>query len=317
MKISKHISHYGLLFIITIIFPVLGKSTISNDTYQKAISLSDAIDEVANVYQVNIVYDVAQIANKKVKDWGIQHTSVEAELKGLQKKASFDYKKLNTTTYIIKTPITSLADSKETISQAQKHKTEQPILKAKKAFMTVSGTVYDADEKEALIGVNVLIKGKSIGTATDFDGNFSLEAEEGAILILSYTGYLNKEVKVTGAQLGDIFLEANIEQLEEVVVIGYGTQKRSDLTGALSSVSEEEIKALPATGLDQALLGRAAGVQVTQNSGAPGGGVSIRIRGIGSTLSAEPLYVIDGIPVVNDNIGSSSNFSEFDGYLWG
>jgi len=247
MKISKHISHYGLLFIITIIFPVLGKSTISNDTYQKAISLSDAIDEVANVYQVNIVYDVAQIANKKVKDWGIQHTSVEAELKGLQKKASFDYKKLNTTTYIIKTPITSLADSKETISQAQKHKTEQPILKAKKAFMTVSGTVYDADEKEALIGVNVLIKGKSIGTATDFDGNFSLEAEEGAILILSYTGYLNKEVKVTGAQLGDIFLEANIEQLEEVVVIGYGTQKRSDLTGALSSVSEEEIKALPAT----------------------------------------------------------------------
>ena len=163
-----------------------------------------------------------------------------------------------------------------------------------------------------MIGVNILVKGKDVGTATDFDGNFLLEVEEDATLVFSYIGYNEKEVKVRNAN-GAIYLESDAKQLEEVVVIGYGTQKRSDLTGALSSVSAEEIKALPATGLDQALQGRAAGVQVTQNSGAPGGGVSIRIRGIGSTLSAEPLYVIDGIPVVNDNQGSSSNFSELDG----
>ncbi|MEL6846477.1 MAG: TonB-dependent receptor plug domain-containing protein, partial [Bacteroidota bacterium] len=103
------------------------------------------------------------------------------------------------------------------------------------------------------------------------------------------------------------------KQLDEVVLIGYGSQKKSDLTGSVSSISEEDLQALPNTGLDQAIQGRAAGVYVTQNSGAPGGGVSIRIRGIGSTLSAEPLYVIDGIPVINDNQGTSTNFSELDG----
>jgi len=288
----------------------MGNTTIKtqNSLQKKAILLSKAIDEVANVYQVNIVYDVEQVAGKKINDWSIQHQSVEAELKELQRKSTFNFKKLGEETYIIKvtTPITG----KEIVKVNNQKQIEPKIIQ--KAIITVSGTVYDIDNNEPLIGVNILIKGKDVGTATDYDGKFSLEVEEGATLIFSYIGYNEKEVKATKALLGDIYLETDAKQLEEVVVVGYGTQKRSDLTGALSSVSAEEIKALPATGLDQALQGRAAGVQVTQNSGAPGGGVSIRIRGIGSTLSAEPLYVIDGIPVVNDNQGSSANFSELD-----
>ncbi|MEL6275408.1 MAG: SusC/RagA family TonB-linked outer membrane protein, partial [Bacteroidota bacterium] len=126
-------------------------------------------------------------------------------------------------------------------------------------------------------------------------------------------GYTAREIKTTPGQRLIITLKPNATDLDEVIVVGYGTQKKSDVTGSLSSVGEEELKALPVTGLDQALQGRAAGVQVTQNSGAPGGGVSIRIRGIGSTLTAEPLYVIDGVPVVNDNQGTSQNFSELDG----
>jgi TonB-dependent starch-binding outer membrane protein SusC len=178
----------------------------------------------------------------------------------------------------------------------------------------VTGTVVDAVTAEPLIGVTVVVKGTNVGTTTNLEGKFSLDAQTGQTLMISYTGFEDLLLEITAAtDLGLIALTEKNKQLNEVVVVGYGSQKRSDLTGALSSVSEKEIKALPSTGLDQALQGRAAGVFVTQNSGAPGGAVSIRIRGIGSTLAAEPLYVIDGIPVVNDNRGTSSNMSELDG----
>ncbi|MFK7905394.1 MAG: SusC/RagA family TonB-linked outer membrane protein, partial [Chitinophagales bacterium] len=204
---------------------------------------------------------------------------------------------------------------KEKQGKIQKKKTSSKIKNPAPAAKTINATgfVYDADNNEALIGVNIILKDKGNGTVTDYDGSFVIEVEEGSTLVFSYLGYLAKEVKVGQADLGSIYLAPNSSQLDEVVVVGYGTQKRSDLTGALSSIGEKELKQLPSTGLDQALQGRAAGVYVTQNSGAPGGAVSIRIRGIGSTLSAEPLYVIDGIPVVNDNEGTSSNFSELDG----
>ncbi len=179
--------------------------------------------------------------------------------------------------------------------------------------MRITGRILDAETGEALVGVTVVVKGQSTGVTTDINGQFSIEATPGAILLISYTGYDDVEIIAQSAALGDLLLMEKDNRLNEVVVIGYGSQKRSDLTGAVSSVSAKEIKQLPNTGLDQALQGRAAGVLVTQNSGAPGGAVSIRIRGIASTLSAEPLYVIDGIPVVNDNQRNSSNLSEIDG----
>ena len=176
-----------------------------------------------------------------------------------------------------------------------------------------SGTVVDAESNEPLIGVNILTEPGGVGTVTDYDGTYTLTVNAGDELVFSYTGYETTRRKAVRDAVVNVRLLPNSELLKEVVVVGYGSQKRSDLTGALSSVSEEEIKALPVTGLDQALQGRAAGVLVTQNSGAPGGAVSVRVRGIGSTLTAEPLYVIDGVPVVNDNAGTSSNLAELDG----
>jgi len=158
--------------------------------------------------------------------------------------------------------------------------------------ITVKGQVLDADTQETLIGVNITVKGKTEGTATDIDGKFNLMAEQGNTLLFSYIGYITKEIKVNNEDLGIIYLESDAKQLEEVVVVGYGTQRRSDLTGSLSSISDKELKALPATGLDQALQGRAAGVFVTQNSGAPDGGVSIQIRGIGSTYKLNKKHKI-------------------------
>lgn len=160
---------------------------------------------------------------------------------------------------------------------------------------TVTGNVKDATG-EPLIGVTVQVKGQKGGAVTDIDGNFSLEAAQGSTLVFSYIGYQSQEAKFTGEPL-DITMKEDNATLNEVVVVGYGTMKRSDITGSTVSVSADDISKSVSTSLDQALQGRAAGVQVTQNSGTPGGGISVSIRGTNSLNGNEPLYIIDGIAV--------------------
>ena len=161
--------------------------------------------------------------------------------------------------------------------------------------ITVTGVVMAEGEPDPVIGANVMVKGTSNGTITDFDGNFSLEAKSGDILLISYMGYKPQEVKASASPMR-ITLQADNVLLEEVVAIGYGTMKKSDLTAAVTSVSAEDLLRAPVSGLDQALQGRAAGVTVTTNSGQPGEAATIRIRGIGSAMGGnEPLYVVDGV----------------------
>jgi TonB-linked SusC/RagA family outer membrane protein len=162
--------------------------------------------------------------------------------------------------------------------------------------VTVSGKVTGEND-DPLPGVNVTVKNTTTGTVTDAGGNYTLTVpNESAVLVFSYIGYTTEEVPVGTRTSIDMKLVPDIKSLSEVVVVGYGTQQRRDVTGAIASVNANDIKALPLTSLDQALQGRAAGVQVTQNSGAPGGSVSVRIRGVGSINGSEPLYVIDGFP---------------------
>jgi len=160
---------------------------------------------------------------------------------------------------------------------------------------TITGTV-SADDGP-LPGASIVVKGTTKGVSTDFDGNYSIGATADDVLVFSYIGYAEKEVPVGNQNQINVVLEAGNE-LDEVVVIGYGTQRKSDLTGSVSSVSAEDVAAIPVSRVDQALQGRAAGVQVTQTSGAPGAGTAIRVRGGNSiTGSNEPLWVIDGIIV--------------------
>ncbi len=170
------------------------------------------------------------------------------------------------------------------------------------AQSTVRGTVTD-ETGEGLAGVTIrVLEDVSRGGTTDVAGAFSVKASAGETLELSYSGYTTQKVTVpAGGAAVDVRLAPSNSVLNEVVVVGYGTQKKSDLTGAVSSVSGEELKNTVVTNFDQALQGRVAGVQVTQNSGQPGGAASIRIRGANSiTGSSEPLYVIDGIPFQGD-----------------
>jgi TonB-dependent starch-binding outer membrane protein SusC len=172
------------------------------------------------------------------------------------------------------------------------------------AQRNITGSVTDQG-KEPLIGATVLVAGTSVGTVTDVNGEFSLSVPAGQTsLLVSYTGYTTLRVVLTAASRYDIMLETDVVALSDIVVVGYGTASRKELTGSVAKVSGEVISRLPVTGLDQALQGQAAGVQVTSASGTPGASVSVRVRGP-SSISAgnQPLYVVDGIPI---NTGSYS-----------
>ena len=174
----------------------------------------------------------------------------------------------------------------------------------------ITGVVLDQN-REAVLGVDVLVKGTTIGTATDADGNFSLQVpNENAVLQISYLGYKTQEILVGNKRKINVTLVEDSKALAEVTVtaIGYGTMRKSDLTGAISSVSSDAISKSVATSLDQALQGRAAGVDITPSSGMPGAASSVRIRGISSINSSnEPIYVIDGVIMSQDNTAMNSN----------
>lgn len=160
---------------------------------------------------------------------------------------------------------------------------------------------------EPLLGVTVIVKGTARGTTSDFDGNYAITAKTGDTLIFTFIGMESKEVVVGDGVTMHVVLTNSSEELEEVVVVGYGSVRKSDLTGSVSSVKAEEISKSGAVGLDQALAGRAPGVLVTQSSGEPGAGASIRVRAVSSLNGSEPLYVIDGIPMDNTSAGGLGN----------
>ena len=160
----------------------------------------------------------------------------------------------------------------------------------------ITGTVVD-ENKMPLPGASILVKGLNIGSSTDFDGNFSLNVPEtGEVLVVSYLGYMTKELVISKNLTFNIQLDIDTNTLDEIVVVGYGTQRKSDITGSVTSVKVDAIAVAQNSTIDALLQGRAAGVQVTQNAGSPGSGVSVKIRGASSLRgNNEPLYVIDGV----------------------
>lgn len=160
--------------------------------------------------------------------------------------------------------------------------------------ITVTGTVTSASDGEPLIGASVRVIDTNVGAATDIDGNFTIQAEIGATVSFTYVGFITREVKVTGDRL-DVALQENSEVLDEVVVVGYGVQKKKLVTGATSQVKGEEIAKMNTTSPLQAMQGQMPGVNISSESGAPGSGMKVNIRGLGTVGNSGPLYLIDGI----------------------
>ena len=174
----------------------------------------------------------------------------------------------------------------------------------------ITGKVISSADRLGIPGVNVIVKGTSMGTVTDIDGVYNLTIQDSdQILVFSSIGFVSQEVAVNDRKVIDIALMEDMQNLDEVVVVGYGTVKKSDITGAVSQVKSKEINSFPTSSVMQTLSGRAAGVQVLQTTGAPGAGLSVRIRGTNSIQGGnDPLYVIDGFPIS----GAPTNLNNAD-----
>ena len=167
---------------------------------------------------------------------------------------------------------------------------------------TVSGVVKDTNG-QPIPGVSIIVKGTTTGTATDFDGNYMIKSSQSNILVFSYIGYETQEITVNSKTI-DVVLQEDVSKLDEVVVVGYGTQKRSDITGSVVSVPKDRLSNLPVTNILQAIQGTTAGLNISQGSSVPGSSASVQIRGINSiNASNSPLIILDGVPffgVTND-----------------
>ena len=252
---------------------------------KRNVSIEAAFSAIESQTDYLFLYDKLDLPSSRLVSVNLKNATIDQALNQLFADIPLSYK-------IFKKNIV--------IKKQEKQKEEALVTPAQKpaVLQALSGKV--ADEKgEGLPGVNIVVKGTSKGATTNTSGEYQLDiTDQGTILVFSFVGYLTQEIEAGNRTTLDVTLKVDDKALEEVVVVGYGTQKKSDLTGAISSIKAEDLKRLPTTSFDQAIQGRAAGVQVTQGSSAPGGRVSIRIRG-GNSLSSgnEPLYVIDGYPI--------------------
>lgn len=173
--------------------------------------------------------------------------------------------------------------------------------------ISVSGKVRD-ENGNPLIGVNIIEKGTMNGTVTDVNGIYSLDVSgPEATLVFSFIGYVKKEKIVSGQEEINITLEPDLQELDEIVVVGYGTVKKKDLTGSVELIGAESINKLPLRSTEQVLQGQASGVFVAASSGAPGSPVSVRIRGVGTPSNTDPLYIVDGMPIKDASFGKNDN----------
>lgn len=178
---------------------------------------------------------------------------------------------------------------------------------------TITGRVTDAQTGEGLPGVNIVIQGATTGTSTDTNGDYLFEIPDGEVtLVFSYVGYESLSIPVDGREVIDVSLTPSYGYLDEMVVVGYGTQQRSNVTTSISSIDSDQLSKVASHDFANSLQGQVAGVQITGASGAPGSGSSVRIRGVGTTGNNEPLYVVDGFPISSGNMGipgSTDNIS--------
>lgn len=180
-------------------------------------------------------------------------------------------------------------------------------------FKGISGTIKSSDDNQPLPGVNIVVKGTTNGTVSDGNGKYTLDVPEGSTLVFTSIGYKIQEVQVGNQTVIDIVMEADITELSDVVVIGYGTAKKSDLTGSVASVSGEDLKKIPVSTVAETLTGRMAGVQVTSTEGSPDAEIRIRVRGGGSiTQDNTPLFIVDGFPVNTISDISPSDIKSID-----
>ena len=315
-----------LLFLFFLIAPFPGNAVIN-----ELSTISEVLQELGEQHQVFFTYDSEALSQIQVQFEFKDNESVDAAIQRLLTSTHYSYESFGEKYYVI---YQKTKEGKKKVKKMRYHfkeilKIEEGGVSLKRApdnlddrFFTVmtevtsrseeqqiSGTVRD-QEGEGLIGVNILVKGTNIGTVTDIEGKYNLAVpDDGNTLVFSSVGYISQEVNISGRSVIDVTLQEDITSLEDIVVVGYGTQRKVDLTGAVGSITAEQITARPITSADQALAGQVAGVSIINRAGDPAAPINVRIRGVGTIGNNQPLWVIDGVPIVqttNITVNTSS-----------
>lgn len=255
-------------------------ATESNNSEMRKASLGDVIKEVEKETGFVFIYDNNLVNTKQFVSIESNHSDIRETLNNVSRQTNVEY---------------TIIDNKVIL----KPKSTNSVPAVEQTGRKVTGTIVD-DSGEPLIGVNITIKGTSLGTITDFNGHFSIEeVESNAVLVISYIGYVTQEIKPSNQPI-KIVMKEDTQALDEVVVTGYSTQAKKDITGSVAVVATDDLKETPVSNFSEALQGKAAGVFV-QAAGGPLGETTIRIRGVGSVNGADPLIIVDGVSGVDIN----------------
>ncbi|WP_416866606.1 MAG: SusC/RagA family TonB-linked outer membrane protein [Imperialibacter sp.] len=332
MKIStkKFLYSVGFTFLLLLYHSGIGQPVddllLSADaSLSNTYTIEEALEHLEKKHQVSFHYETQMVRNAKVSGdlSDFDRKNLQDALSILLEPLKLNFRKLDDNYYLIvkdNTPkkiegqktagFTTSLDRGPLYASIAKINSYQlpkiPVLREQ----TISGKVTDEKTGEGLPGVTVLAKGTTTGTTTDMDGQYRLTvADEVTTLVFSSIGFVTVEVPIAGRSTINFAMKEDVTSLDEIVVIGYGTQKRSDLTGSVGSVNTDQLQQRPAPSLNQAIAGRIPGVQVNINSGRPGGKSNVRVRGFSSINSSNnPLYVVDGVqlPVGNQTQRSSA-----------
>ena len=304
--------------------------------YQKfdneEVPLIQALGNLSEKYDIYFSYDVSILKGYRVAKASLIDKNFEIELKQLLNNTQLAFKKVGDKNYVIYQPrrkaklpsnnkkakqINSLSAKPKKVKKLPHNKAtsfatsnleKSSIQKLEVKRVTINGLVLDETD-QPMIGVTVFLKGNTgVGTTTDFDGNFSLNLPNlNQTLVFSYVGYQTYEITLNGQNNLQVKLKPDLQTLDEVVIVGFGTQKKRFTTGAISKIDSEELENLAQTTVESSLQGKIAGVQVTTSDAMAGAPVTIRIRGTSSIVaSSEPLYVVDGVPVVTGNFSHNN-----------
>lgn len=292
------------------------QETFQKKTPANHVSVSQALDFLKKKFEVNFSYLDDLNSLNEISASVLEEKEIGSILNKIFKNTLFEYKEVSQGFYVIysaeqtdkKTSISPPISSTDKKVAEQKHKSDKSVeylpsskrlfLGLKELANGISGQVTDQDG-EPLIGVNVQVKGTNKGTATDLDGRYELsDIDASAVLVFSYIGYQSQEITIENRNIIDVTLLTDSELLEEVVVVGYGTVQRREVTGSVSSLNRNQIISEPTYSVENVLQGRAAGVDVVATSYRPGAGSTVRIRGVRSLVASnDPLIVMDGIPI--------------------
>jgi TonB-dependent starch-binding outer membrane protein SusC len=266
--------------------------------------LKDVLFDLGKQYDVHFLYEGAVVENRMVYYNSHHKAKLDVILQRIL-GTTLTFRKVNSSIYAILVPTDAPKPLTTTLQKKQAQPSSELVIN-----QMVSGVVTDAETNQLLPGVSIVVKGSAAGTTSDVNGQYQLNVPDGATLVFSYVGYISQEVVIANQNKVDIALRVDAKSLNEVVVVGYGTQTRGDVTSAVATVKGQEIQNVPVPSPIALLQGRAAGISVIQNDGRPGGAsLNVRVRGA-SSISAgnDPLYIIDGMQFV----GGVSDFNPND-----